>query len=144
MLPIIIPFGSELHKKEIELRTLVLRIPLGLEYSEEELLAEQPEIHLGLIDEEWNLRAVTLIRDAGDKVAKLRQFAVDPDFQGNGWGRFLLQFAEAVAAEEGFHRIELHAREYAMPFYQKAGYEIVGERFEEVGIPHFKMKKSFV
>jgi predicted GNAT family N-acyltransferase len=36
----------------------------------------------------------------------------------------------------------LHARETAVPFYLKLGYEVVGGQFEEVGIPHFKMEKK--
>ena len=30
----------------------------------------------------------------------------------------------------------------AVPFYLRLGYEIVGDQFEEVTIPHFKMKKA--
>lgn len=37
--------------------------------------------------------------------------------------------------------IETHAREYAADFYLKLGYEITGDRFTEVGIPHRFMEK---
>ena len=36
----------------------------------------------------------------------------------------------------------LHARQVAVPFYERLGYSIVGEPFEEVSIPHFKMEKG--
>ena len=31
--------------------------------------------------------------------------------------------------------MSLHARQIAVPFYERLGYTIVGEPFEEVGIP---------
>ncbi len=36
----------------------------------------------------------------------------------------------------------MHARESAIGFYQKQGYEIQGEMFTEVSIPHFQMEKQ--
>jgi len=35
----------------------------------------------------------------------------------------------------------LHAREAAIPFYLRLGYELEGEPFTEVGIPHRRMVK---
>jgi len=35
----------------------------------------------------------------------------------------------------------LHARSPVVEFYQKSGYAIIGESFEEVGIQHFRMQK---
>jgi predicted GNAT family N-acyltransferase len=40
--------------------------------------------------------------------------------------------------------IELHARANAVNFYAKYAYRIVGDEFEEVGIPHFKMIKRLM
>jgi predicted GNAT family N-acyltransferase len=36
----------------------------------------------------------------------------------------------------------LHARATAVPFYLRLGYTVVGEPFEEVGIPHRGMEKA--
>jgi predicted GNAT family N-acyltransferase len=36
----------------------------------------------------------------------------------------------------------LNARDTAIPFYLHLGYELVGEPFVEVGIPHRKMRKA--
>ncbi len=46
---------------------------------------------------------------------------------------------EAEAARRGYKRIYLHAREVALDFYLKLGYEIFGEEFVEVTIPHRHM-----
>jgi predicted GNAT family N-acyltransferase len=47
-----------------------------------------------------------------------------------------------LALQLGFARMVLHARETAVPFYKVLEYNIVGDRFEEVGIPHFRMEKA--
>ncbi len=41
-----------------------------------------------------------------------------------------------------FDKITLHARKNAVPFYLALGYKIIGEEFEEVGLPHFEMEKN--
>jgi predicted GNAT family N-acyltransferase len=35
-----------------------------------------------------------------------------------------------------------HAREAAVPFYTRLGYEVVGDRFIEVGLSHFTVRKA--
>ncbi|MBK6878814.1 MAG: GNAT family N-acetyltransferase [Ignavibacteria bacterium] len=44
--------------------------------------------------------------------------------------------------EKGFERIVMHARDSAVPFYEKLGYSKVGDMFTEVTIPHFKLFKN--
>ena len=68
--------------------------------------------------------------------------AVDESVQKTGIGTAMLSFAEYVAVKEEFEQIELNAREIAVGFYQKYDYEILGNKFTEVGIPHYKMKKQ--
>lgn len=48
---------------------------------------------------------------------------------------------EREILKRGYARIYLHAREYAVGFYEKLGYECFGEPFTEVGIPHRHMQK---
>jgi predicted GNAT family N-acyltransferase len=38
--------------------------------------------------------------------------------------------------------ILLHARKYAAAFYTVMDYQVVGDEFTEVGIPHFMMEKE--
>jgi len=35
----------------------------------------------------------------------------------------------------------LNARKTAVGFYEKLGYEKIGEEFPEINIPHYKMRK---
>jgi ribosomal protein S18 acetylase RimI-like enzyme len=79
---------------------------------------------------------------ADDGDVKMRQVAVDPQAQGQGVGRALVEASEALARRLDYRRMVLHARETAVPFYERLGYDRVGERFEEVTLPHFKMVKA--
>lgn len=137
-----IKFGTPEYDEAVRLRYEVLRKPLGLEFTPEQLAAEFDQRHLvaaagnGVILGYLNLTPV----DAG--TVKMRQVAVAPQAQGQGVGTALVHRSEALAARLGFQQIVLHARETAVPFYLRLGYEQVGDRFEEVGIAHFKMKKQ--
>ena len=87
---------------------------------------------------------VLLLKVAGANVLKMRQVAVATDCQHSGIGMLLVFFAEQYAKNNGFHLIELHARDTAKDFYLKLNYKVEGNVFMEVGIPHYKMKKVLV
>ena len=133
-------FGSPEQLASIELRKRVLRWPLGLDFTGEELAAEMNEFHLVTLEGN-NLVACLVLTPQSKKVVKMRQVAVDPDRQGEGIGKHLVKYSEEVARSEGFSTMVLHARENVVPFYLKLGYEVAGELFEEVTIPHRKMEK---
>lgn len=128
----------------VDLRYLVLRKPLGLKYSKSDLERERGQHHLCCFDAEERLVGGLILVDAGDMTFKMRQVAVAPDQQGRGIGKALVDFSEKFTKEKGGRLITLHARETAVSFYEKLDYTIVSERFEEVGIPHFKMEKRLL
>lgn len=136
----IIDYGSPEYRQMVELRYTLLRKPLGLNFSEEELQKEQNDILLGCFDEE-SLEGCCLLTESGPKEVRLRQMAVISGLQGKGIGRALLQFAENIASDRGFKKICMHARSSALGFYQKLGYEASGSEFTEVTVPHYLMEK---
>ena len=71
----------------------------------------------------------------------LLQMAVLNNLQCKGIGRALMIFAENIARDRGFKKITMHARKTAIGFYEKLGYKVCGEQFEEVTIPHYIMEK---
>ena len=77
-----------------------------------------------------------------EKTVRLRQMAVISGLQGKGVGRVLMQFAENIARDRGFKTLIMHARTTALGFYEKLGYKIKGDEFEEVTIPHYVMEKE--
>jgi N-acetylglutamate synthase-like GNAT family acetyltransferase len=137
----IVDFNSELQKKSIELRTKVLREPLGLVYTTEQLAEEQHETHIVAIVDE-TVVGVLLLKKIDNELLKMRQVAVASDLQKTGIGKKLVLFSEDYARKNGFRKIELHARDVAKDFYLTLNYQIIGEPFTEVGIIHYKMEKS--
>ena len=137
----IAPFGSDLHQKSIFLRNEILRKPLGLKFSDLELVQETNQHHLVMVlDNE--VAGVTLLVPIDETTYKLRQFAIAESIQGKGYGRKLVAFAEEFSRKKGCKFIELHARETACKFYSKSGYKVIGEQFLELEIPHYKMTKK--
>ncbi|MBA4251770.1 MAG: GNAT family N-acetyltransferase [Chlorobiaceae bacterium] len=129
------------YEDEVVLRDKVLRKPLGLAYTKEQLLEEKDEIHFVAYDEE-KIVGCLLLKILPNNILKMRQVAIDFDYQSKGIGKLLVEHSEKFALLNGFTEIEMHARDTAVPFYLKLGYEIVSEKFMEVTIPHFKMKKK--
>ena len=124
----------------VHLRNEILRRPLGLQFTPEELELEKEEILIGAFEEEKMLGCCMLIMEAPNSV-RLRQMAVLNNLQGKGIGRALMQFAENIARDRGFQKITMHARKTAVGFYEKLGYRTSGQEFEEVTIPHYVMEK---
>lgn len=134
--------GSQPYLDLVRLRHLVLREPLGLDFSEEDLADEEGEAILGIEkDGEWI--ACVHLKPAESESLKLRQMAVDPRYQGLGIGESLILAAEEMCNPLGYSDIFLHARETAVGFYEKCGYSVEGEPFVEVGLPHRLMRKRF-
>lgn len=124
----------------VDLRMNILRKPLGLSFTPEELEKEKDDILIGCFDD-GKLEACCMLTKTAPKVLRLRQMAVLSGLQGKGMGRALLQFAENIAYDRGFRKITMHARKTAIGFYEKLGYSVTGDEFLEVTIPHFVMEK---
>ena len=135
-----IPFGSDQYRRACALRNEILRAPLGLPLSEADLQGEADQLHFGLFDDDELAACVSAIALTADH-AKIRQTAVAEAYQRQGLGRRIMTQLEAALAARGFVSLSLHARSTAVGFYQKLGYETVGDAFIEVSIPHRKMAK---
>jgi ribosomal protein S18 acetylase RimI-like enzyme len=137
----IIDHGSREYKQMIDLRHQVLRKPLGLEFTKEELEKEKNDMLIAAYEDDRILGCCILTEVEPDKV-RLRQMAVISGLQGKGIGRVLMQFAENLARDRGYKKLTMHARKAVIGFYEKLGYKLVGEEFQEVTIPHYVMEKS--
>lgn len=119
----------------------ILRRPLGLTFTPEELATEKNDFLIGAIEHN-TLVGCCVLTPKGNSVIQLRQMAVDTAVQAKGVGTLLIAYAEQLAVRKGFTTLMMHARKTAIGFYQKMGYEISSEEFEEVTIPHYEMKKQ--
>ena len=136
-----IPWQSDLYRQEIELRLELLRLPLGLTFSQEQLNEEATDLHFGMLQSEC-LIACAVIVPLSDSLAKLRQMAVATTHQKKGIGASLIRSIESALRDRQFETIELNARDSATGFYEKLGYRKQGSQFVEVSLPHWKMTKS--
>ena len=136
-------YDSPEYDQELLLRDEVLRRPLGMSLKNDNLENDRVSIHIGAFDSEENqMIGVLLLTPLENGKIKMRQVAVRQSTQRQGVGRQLVAFAEQYASENGFCEMLLHARQVAMDFYCKFGYEALGDEFFEVNIPHYKMRKS--
>ena len=137
----IIDHGTEEYQQVIQLRDVVLRRPLGLNFSNDELEQEKSNLHIAAYEDDQMLGCCMLVEEDTQTV-RLRQMAVINDLQGKGIGKALMQFAENLARDRSYKRITMHARKNAVGFYEKMGYHKVGKEFEEITIPHYVMEKE--
>nr|WP_294990118.1 GNAT family N-acetyltransferase [uncultured Sediminibacterium sp.] len=137
----LIDHGSKEYQQMVELRYQILRKPLGLSFTMEDLAKETNDILIGCFDEE-KLEGCCMLTEDGPQTVRLRQMAVYAGLQGKGIGRVLMMFAENIARDRGYKRLTMHARASAVGFYEKQGYKICSDEFQEVTIPHYVMEKS--
>ena len=77
-----------------------------------------------------------------DNSAQIRSIAVSEIYQGQGYGKLVMEVLEQEAKNRGVSRLFLHARESAIPFYLSLGYEILEKTHLLFGeIQHFSMEK---
>ena len=137
---VLAPHRSRIYDQIVALRHEVLRKPLGLVFTQEQLDAEATYVHMGLVVD-GQIRAALYLVNEGNGVIRMRQVAVAFEFQGEGLGRELVFASEQTAGGLGAEEMILDARESAIPFYLRIGYETYGEPFEQVGMQHMKMRK---
>ena len=138
----LIDWGSVKYIQSLALRREVLRKPLGMIFDPAIFPEEKGDIHLVANHGDW-LVGCMILTEAGNDL-KMRQVAVANKYRRNKVGARMVALAEAKAIEMGKQKMVLHARDSALDFYLSLGYNIVGDQFEEVGIPHHRMEKAFV
>jgi predicted GNAT family N-acyltransferase len=77
-----------------------------------------------------------------DEYGKVERICVLKDSRAGGAGKALMDRIESYANEKGINRLKLNAQTHAIPFYSKAGYEVVSDEFLDAGIPHKTMLKQ--
>ena len=136
-----IDHGSAQYLQMIQLRDNILRKPLGLGFTEEELAKEKDNILIGAFEDDDMLGCCMLVEES-PKTVRLRQMAVLDDLQGKGIGRALMNFAENLARDRGYSKLTMHARKITLGFYERMGYQVASEEFSELTITHCIMEKK--
>jgi GNAT superfamily N-acetyltransferase len=137
----VIEYGTPEYQQMVALRANILRRPLGLTFQPTELDEERNNILIGAFEDD-ELMGCCMLLEEEPGIIRLRQMAVLESLQGKGVGKAIMNFAENVARDRGYKKITMHARKNAIGFYEKMGYEVRGDEFSEVTIPHYLMEKS--
>ena len=90
----------------------------------------------------WNNRGEAIGTARMQQNGTIGRMAVLKDWRGRGVGRALLQTLLDLATRRGLSRVTLSAQTHALGFYERAGFDVVGEPFIDAGIPHRKMVKE--
>lgn len=105
-------------------------------------------IHLGLFIKNNLVGIATLLEHKNalfheNKQYQLRGMAVLKSYQGQGLGDAILKYAENQLKQKSINLIWCNAREIAVGFYKKNGFEIIGNSFEINGVgTHYVMYKT--
>ena len=106
-------------------------------------------VHLGLFESDELVCIASFMKTSKNKYQgnqfQLRGMASAESSQGRGYGKNLLSEAEVRLKNNGVDVIWCNARQVALHFYNKLGYQTVGDIFEvaEVG-SHCEMFKKLV
>ncbi len=77
-----------------------------------------------------------VVQDGG---AHLGRLAVEKSHRKKGIGLSVCQYMVDYCLKEGYTYIWLNSQLHAVGFYEKLGFQKVGDVFTEAGIPHIKM-----
>ncbi|BES71100.1 hypothetical protein RE428_21180 [Marinobacter nanhaiticus D15-8W] len=80
-------------------------------------------------------RLVPSITDIG----RIGRMAVLSEYRGKGYGDLILRHLVAEAAPH-YDELWLSAQEYAIPFYEQAGFHVCSPPYDDAGIPHVDMR----
>jgi N-acetylglutamate synthase-like GNAT family acetyltransferase len=137
----LIDYGSPQYEQMLRLRNELLRKPLGLSFSKEELEKEKDDVLMGAFEDD-RILGCCLLTPTDSHTLRLRQMAVPDNLQGKGIGRALMIFAENIARDMGYDTLMMHARVTAVGFYEKLGYVKIDGEFTEVTLKHVVMEKK--
>jgi GNAT superfamily N-acetyltransferase len=125
-----------------DLRYRVLRQPWNQLKGSERDEYEAEAMHFAVF-QDLVIIAVGRLDVLSDSVGKVRYMAVEEVFQGKNIGKVLMEFILMHCEQEHLNTIILHARERAVPFYERLGFRMVEKSHLLFGeIQHYLMEKK--
>ena len=70
------------------------------------------------------------------------RMAVLPQARGTGVGSALLAALLQAARARGDREVALSAQTHAIPFYERFGFVVEGDEYDDAGIPHRRMRRA--
>ena len=136
------PSTQQEFEQYYHLRWRILRKPWGQPEGSEKDELENACIHFIAKDNNHVIGIGRLQFNSGDE-AQIRYMAIDADYEGHGIGRDIVEALEEQAILHHRQHIMLDAREPAVGFYEKLGYEKKEKTYLLFGsIQHYAMTKN--
>jgi ribosomal protein S18 acetylase RimI-like enzyme len=135
------PETKEEWQQYYNLRYEILRKPWNQPAGSERVDDDDQSIHYCLTTETTMMGICRLhFNDASE--AQIRFMGIDEAFRGLGIGNLLMQAAENECVKRNIQSIFLQARDNAVHFYEKNGYQIIEPTFLLFNtIQHYSMRK---
>ncbi|MDD5585532.1 MAG: GNAT family N-acetyltransferase [Alphaproteobacteria bacterium] len=99
-------------------------------------------VHYLVLQNGEPVATVRAVLKDGGKTAKIGRLAVIKKARGQGLAKVAMNAIEADHDLKGAEKFVLDSQSYIVPLYKSLGYEVEGEEFIEVGIPHRHMSKK--
>jgi len=132
---------DELGPDAQRVRTAVFVEEQGIAREDEWDAADADCLHVVAYNRLGQPVATARLLPAQAGVAKLGRMAVHRVLRGTGVGRSLVSALTQAAQARGDHCLRLSAQRSAQGFYQRLGFETVGQPYDDVGIPHIDMQR---
>ena len=113
-------------------------IDAELEWDEFDALS----VHVVLLDSQSQPVATARLLPTKAGVSTIGRVAVVQSWRGRHAGVAVMQALMDVAKQRGDHGVMLHAQQSAQGFYDRLGFTVQGEPFDEVGIAHVTMVRA--
>jgi ribosomal protein S18 acetylase RimI-like enzyme len=141
-LKILEPLTEKDFELYYDLRWRILRKPWNQPKGSEKDELEDEAIHVMVCNDDKIPVSVGRVHFISDDQAQIRYMAVEENQQGKGIGKLVLSYLEQKAKDKGAESVVLKARDNAVKFYEKNGYNVIKRAHTLYGvIPHFEMKK---
>ncbi|WP_334153837.1 YbgC/FadM family acyl-CoA thioesterase [Tepidimonas sp.] len=129
-----------LERDAAPLRRAVFVDEQGIPESEEWDAADATALHSVAYNHLGQAVGTGRLLTAEPGVGKVGRMVVHRVLRGTGVGTRVLQALSDAARARGDHTLRLSAQRTAIGFYERLGWQRVGEPYDEVGIPHQSME----
>ena len=116
-------------------------VPIELEWDNEDETALHLLAQVEVKDKSLAIGTARII--INNEHAHIGRMAVLSQWRNQGVGAKILQACIDICQQHGVKQIALNAQTVAIPFYQKVGFQVIGDEFMDAGIPHKKMQLVF-
>ncbi|MFP3978191.1 MULTISPECIES: GNAT family N-acetyltransferase [Marinobacter] len=125
------------HIRDIRQKVFVdeQNVPPELEWDDTDEIADH---YLAVLPDNTPVGVARLFSTM-DETGHIGRMAILPAFRGQGIGEALLQHLIAESAGQ-YQELKLSAQQHAIAFYERAGFHVCSEPYDDAGIPHLDMR----